>query len=306
MINIYHRAIKQAELRKIDNFQVGSWIEVFDPGEEEIKKIVKMLKVEEDLLIDALDPFEVPRLEQEAGVTYVFTQVPEKRENEIITFPLLIVIGKNFVLTVSKEKFSFLDSIKGLAGNIYTTQKTKFFLQIFSSINYQYNNFLIEINKGLRGIKIRLEKVGNKDIVQFVDFERILNDFISALVPTNSVLQKLLSGKHIAMFEEDKDLVEDLFLDNGQLIEMSKSTLKHVVNIRDAYSNIMTHSLNRIVKILTALTIILTVPTMIFSFFGMNVNLPYASSGFSYLIILGFTLFTSLFIFIIFARNRWL
>jgi magnesium transporter len=95
--------------------------------------------------------------------------------------------------------------------------------------------------------------------------------------------------------------VEDIFLSNGQLIETVRSTLRYVVNIRDAYSNIMTHDLNRVMKILTALTIILTIPTMIFSFYGMNVNLP----DFSYFGISIFTLVVSAFVFLIFLKKRW-
>lgn len=306
MINIYYRSVKEAKAAVIGNFRHGSWIDVCDPAENEIEKIVELFGVDKSLLSDALDQFEVPRLEMENGITYVYTRVPEKRENEIITMPLLIAIGKDFILTLSKGKFNFLEDFINGKKTVYTTEKIQFFLKLFFAVNERYNFFLHDINKRLRTIKIRLERIDTEDIVQFVEFERTLNDFLSALVPTNSVLQKLLIGRHIELYSKDKDLIEDLFLGNGQLIEMSKSTLKNVINIRDTYSNIMTHNLNRTMRILTSLTILLTIPTMIFSFFGMNVNLPYSSHQFSYLAVVCFTLLISLILIILFIKNRWL
>lgn len=300
MIKIYHRAVKN-KLTELENFKVGSWIDVIDPTADEVKRIVEMLKVDESSLNDALDPFEVPRLESFDDVTYVFARAPQVRNSEIVTFPFLVAIGKNFVLTFSRHNFMFLDDIRSGKKPVYTTQKTKFFMQVFASLNASYSSVLIGTNKKIRAIKVRLERIDNKDIIQFVDLEHILNDFLSALLPTNSVLQKLLDGKHIPLYEEDKDLVEDIFLSNGQLIETVRSTLRYVVNIRDAYSNIMTHDLNRVMKILTALTIILTIPTMIFSFYGMNVTLPHSS----YFGVTLFTFIISVFVFLIFLKKRW-
>jgi magnesium transporter len=300
MIKIYHRAVKN-KFTELKDFKVGAWVDVSNPTEDEIKKVIEMLGINESLLHDALDPYEVPRLEADGDVTYVFTRAPQVNKKEIITVPFLVAIGKDFVLTFSRSECNFLNDIRSGKKLVHTTQKTKFFMQVFSSLNLSYSGVLLSVNKQVRAIKVRLEKINNKDIVRFVDFEYILNDFLSALLPTNAVLQKLLDGKHIPLYEEDKDLVEDIFLSNGQLIETVRSTLRYVVNIRDAYSNIMTHDLNRVMKILTALTIILTIPTMIFSFYGMNVNLP----DFSYFGISIFTLVVSAFVFLIFLKKRW-
>lgn len=300
MIKIYHRAVKN-KLNELKEFKVGAWVDVTNPTEDEIQEVIKMLGVDASLLNDALDPYEVPRLEADGDVTYVFTRAPQVNNREIVTVPVLVAIGKSFVLTFSRSECSFLNDIRSGKKLVHTTQKTKFFMQVFSSLNFAYSGVLLGVNKKIRTIKVRLEKINNKDIVQFVDFEYILNDFLSALLPTNSVLQKILDGKHIPLYEEDKDLVEDIFLSNGQLVETVRSTLRYVVNIRDAYSNIMTHDLNRVMKILTALTIILTIPTMIFSFYGMNVTLPHSS----YFGIMIFTLVISVFVFLIFLKKRW-
>jgi len=306
MINIYYRSIKEAKISALERFKVGSWVDVSEPTEEDLENLEKMLGVEESLLKDALDPYEVPRLEQENGMTYVFTRVPERQDKEIVTVPILIVLGENFILTVARKKIDFLERFANGEAEIFTTQKTKFFLEIFSSINRRYNLFLIDIGKGIRRLKIKLEKMTSKDLIYFVDFERTLNDFLSSLIPTGSVLQKILDGRSISLYEEDRDLIEDIFLGNGQMVEMAKSTLRHVVNIRSTYSNIITQDLNRVIKILTSLTILLTIPTMIFSFYGMNVDLPYAGHPYSYGFIILITFAIAFSLLVLFRKNRWL
>ncbi|MEI7620740.1 MAG: magnesium transporter CorA family protein, partial [Candidatus Falkowbacteria bacterium] len=233
-------------------------------------------------------------------------RVPEKVNNNIITVPLLIAVGRDFVLTVSSRKCSLLNDFISGKVDFYTTQKTKFFLQLFFAINEKYNNFLVDMNKRLRNIKVRLERVDAKDLVQFVDFEQVLNDFLSALVPTDSILQKVLTGRYIELYEKDKDLIEDISLGNTQLIEVTKSSLRYAVNIRDTYSNIATHDLNRIMKILTVLTILLTIPNVIFGFFGMNVLIPNMDLSHSYLWIIGSTVVLLITLLFVFIKKKWL
>lgn len=306
MINIYYRAVKETGLKMFDNFKTGSWIDVCEPSDGELDKLVEMLKVERDLLTDALDQFEVPRLESENGITYLFTRVPESNGGGIITVPLLFVIGNNFVMTLSWKKLSLLDDFISGKRCCFTTQKTKFFLEVFAEINRVFGHYINDVNKRLRSIEIRIDKISNKEIIQFVNYERVLNDFISALVPTNAVLKKLLDGRHIPLYEEDKDLVEDLFLNTGELVELSGATIKHAVNIRDAYSQIMNQELNQVMKILTSLTVVLTVPTMIFSFYGMNINLPQAETPLFYIAVALGAFTVSFLLYFIFLRSRWL
>ena len=306
MINIYYRSIREVKTESLEEFRVGSWVDVCDPTEREIEEVCSLLGTEASLLRDALDPYEVPRLEQENGFTYVFTRVPEKEKGETITMPILIVLGDSFIMTVSRVKFGFLDKFRSGSQDFFTTQKIKFFLGIFSTINRQYSISLIDISKRIRGLKIRLERMNSKDLIHFVDFERILNDFLSALIPTASVLKNILDGRSMSLYEEDKDLIEDIFLGNGQMVEMAKSTLRHVVNIRDTYSNIITQELNRVIKMLTSLTVILTVPTMIFSFYGMNIDLPLPEYLRPHWFILVLTAIFVMTLISIFRKNRWL
>lgn len=306
MFSIFYKEKDSQDLSLIDNFKSGAWVSLTEPDEKEIDRAVAMLKVEKSLLTDSLDEYEMPRLEIEDDAMYIYVRVPEKTNGDIITFPLLIVVGENFVLTVSSRKTNLFNKFISGRAKSQPAEKTEFILKIFLALNEKYHFFMIDINRRLRSIKLRLKKIGVQDIIQFVDFEQVLNDFLSSLVPLDSVFKKILSGRHIALKEEEKDLAEDVVLGNIQLIELSKSYLRYAVNIKDTHSNIATHELNRVIKVLTVMTILMTLPNMVFSFFGMNVPLVFASNQYSFVIILFATFsFIGLISWFI-IKKRWL
>lgn len=307
MITIYHKTVKDTTPKVLENFKTGVWIDVIDPNDIELSRLANELSLEHDLLKDALDIYEVPRLEKEDGIVYVFTRVPYQDDNKrVLTIPMLVVLGTNFVLTLSREAVPAIDKLREAKVSFSTTQKTKLFLQIFSEINSAYTSFLTFISRRVRSLSSQIEQITNREISQFVSYEAVLNDFLGALIPTNSILNMLLSRKTIALYEGDVDLVEDLVLGSGQLIELAKSNLKNIVNIREAYATILTNNLNQVLKLLTSLTIILTVPMIISSFYGMNVTLPFADSPFAFVGIISITLGITLALLITFIRNRWL
>lgn len=306
MIAILSKTTKDEKLTTLSKFQPGVWVNLVEPSDEEIEQVVTMLGVDKGLLTDALDIYEMPRFEVEDEIVYIYVRIPEGRNDYMMTRPLLFAIGPNFVLTACSKKCNLLDDYLSGKKELITIQPINFFWQLFFDINTKYNSYLIDINKRLRSVKVRLEKINTKDLVQFVDFEQVLNDFLSAFIPTDSVLQKILTGRYLKIQEEDMDLVEDISLGNKQLIELTKSSLRYTINIRDTYSNIATHNLNRFMKILTVLTILLTIPNVVFGFFGMNVSIVSPESTYAYLFIIGATLVFLLLLLYIFIREKWL
>lgn len=306
MIQIYQKTVKDTKLNKLDSFRAGSWVHVENPEDSEIKRLSKKFSLKKSLLQDAKDPHEVPRMESDRGNLYIYTRIPTGEGNKIETAPLLIIIGENFVMTFSDSKVPFIQQFLKRKLDFSTTQKTNLLLQILFEISHTYSDAVTKISRDVRRAGLRLERIENKDIVKLVASESVLNDFLSALSPMNAILNNLLTGRQIRLYEEDKDLVEDLALASGQLIESCKANLKTIVGVREAYSTIMTNNLNRIIKLLTALTIILTVPTMISSFYGMNVPLPGANSPQAFLWILGGTVGVSAIILAVFNKKDWL
>ncbi len=305
MISIYYRNLRDKQIQELDKYRIGSWIHTEAPTDEDLKYLVEKHNLDESLLKDATDEYEVPRTEVEDGVIYIFSRYPFKRNDQILTSPILFVIQESHVVTVTKEKFPLMDTF--LKRNVFfTTQKTKLFLQLFSLINSSYNSYLHSISRETRTSSYDLERISNKDIALFVRYERVLNDFHLALVRTNAVLNNLMSHNMLRLYEEDRDLLEDLFLNNEQLIQLSKENLKSIVNIRDAYSTIMTHNTNRVIRFFTSVTVILTIPTIIASIYGMNVQLPYQQSPSAFLGIMIIISLISIGLVVMFLMNDWL
>lgn len=304
MIQYYLRSIKDATIQEVEELKPGVWVHAEKPTDEELSSIAKLCELDESLLRDAVDVNEVPRLEVEEGSVYIYTRVPFKGEEP--TMPLLIVVGKNNLVTIAPQAFSFFDKIQAGSVEFVTTQKAKCVVQLFSLIVSLYQNALTRIQKRVRLERVQLERANTQTIIQFLAYENTLNDYLSALVPTSAILNNLLAGKHLHFFEEDQDLVEDLQLAVGQLIESARANLKTIVNVRESYGIIMTTRLNETMRLLTSLTVLFTVPTMITSFFGMNIDLPLAAHPMAWVFILLMTLGGVLLVIWLFWRNRFM
>ncbi len=216
-------------------------------------------------------------MEIKKNVAYIFSRIPEPKESlkQTSTFPVMFGIGKDFLMIVSRKNPDFLISLVDKRKKYFTTQRTKLFLRLFSEIAGMYSDLLNKINKRINYFSLNVGHFKDQDIINFINYEVILNDFINALLPLRHVLTNILGGKTLELYQDDKELVEDLQLNNEQLIERSKSNLTNIVNIRQAHEVISTNRLNRVMKVLTVSTVILALPTMITSFYGMNVRLPF-------------------------------
>jgi magnesium transporter len=308
MVKYYYRNGngKDKEIKELESYRTGSWIYVEDPSKGEIEELVEKFDLEEGHLHDALDEYEVPRLETEGKTKYIFYRFVYSEGSAVETAPILFIINDKFFITLSKEPLPFLKKFLAQSLPFQTKQSTKLLLQLIFQINTTYNTMLNNISKRVRGLSVRLENFKNQDILQFVKFESILNEFMSNLVPNNTVLHQLFTRKNIELDEDDKDLVEDILLSTNQLMEISRSNIKNIVNLREAYSTIMTNNLNRVIKLFTSLTVLLTIPTIISSIYGMNVNLPFDQSPFAFMGIIIIIIAISSALFYLFNKRQWL
>jgi len=148
---------------------------------------------------------------------------------------------------------------------------------IMDQIADQYEVFINNVGRQIQIIRTRLKghDISNQDFVDFVLIEDEVNEFLSAMLPTTAILRRLLLGRHIPLFEQDQDLMEDLLLNTEQSIEGCRSHVKSITNIREAYTTISSNNLNQTIKILTVVTIMITLPNVIFGMYGMNILLPF-------------------------------
>jgi magnesium transporter len=307
MIKYYYKSLRTTRLSEINDYKRGAWTYVEAPSEREIDFLVKKFKLEESILNDALDENEMPRLEKDGDVSYIFVRFALKdKEGELVTMPLLFVFGEEILMTVSLVRLPVLDAFLSGKVEVATTQRAKLVLQILQQISEHYDTYIASINKQIKQIRSRLRghAIGNQDFIDFVTIEDELNEFLSALVPTNATLRRLLLGRYMPLFEEDQDIVEDLLLNNEQSMEACNSNMKSIANIRDAYTSISSNNLNRTIKVLTIVTVMIAIPNLFYSMYGMNIEMPFQHEPWSYGLIVGFTVVLILVAAVIARRKR--
>ena len=187
-------------------------------------------------------------------------------------------------MTVSPVRLPSLATLVQGKIDFATTQRAQLVLQILNLISDHYDTFIAQTSKQIKQIRAHLRRhaIGNQDFIDFVTIEDELNEFLSALVPTNATLRRLLLGRYMPLFEEDQDIVEDLLLNNEQSMEACNSNMKSIANIREAYSSISANNLNRTIKILTIATVMIAIPNLFYSMYGMNINLPFQHHDWSF------------------------
>ncbi|MEM9337039.1 MAG: magnesium transporter CorA family protein [Patescibacteria group bacterium] len=307
MITYYFRTLKDESLKTIDEVRNGVWVHVESPTDEEMETLVGEFGLDDGILEDARDFFEVPRLERSGNATYFFTRYPYEEEKEDTdTAPLLIVMSESFVLTLAQRKVPLFESYIEGKEEVITTQKAKFFIQIMTGVTAAFEKELVRLRRAVHRDRAKLRKIGNREIVRFVNYEHRLNDMVAAVVPTNTWLQQVPNGNYMQLFNDDIELMEDLMIANSQLVDSARSVLKTIQNVRNATEAILTNNLNATIKTLTAITIILTVPTMLSSLYGMNIGLPLSEHPNAFWLLLTFVFMIVSLLVWYFRRKDWI
>ena len=233
--------------------------------------------IDADILTDALDPHEVPRIEYDDGWTYFITRVPDIGDDfNDFTTPIMFATDGKSEVTISRDQLGrlwqpFIEQV-----SVHTSDVSTLFILMMERVCKTYENRVAFINRQMRAVTNDLERLRPKDIATIVDYERKLNDYLDALIPTNTAIEKTLVSKRlIKLTEDDKELVEDLSVDFEQLITRCKSLLRTITNVRDSYRAVMDTRLNETMRVLTVATLSLTIPTMLAGLFGMNVQFPF-------------------------------
>ena len=295
MVKIYNTDLETNQLEEIKEFKKGSWINLVNPSEIEIKKVCESIKIQEDFIRDALDYEEKARIDiEEDDKTILFiVDVPiveRNGENDIYTtMPLgMIVVRDDFFITVSLRKNKIINDFeKRKIKDFQTYKKSKLIFQILYLNSSYYLSYLKMINKETEIAEYVLKNsMKNKELLKLLDLEKSLVYFTTSLKSNEIVMEKTLRGKIIKLYEDDEEILEDAITENRQAIEMSKIYSDILNGTMDAYASIISNNLNGVMKFLTAITIVLAIPTMVSSFWGMNVNIPFQDTRFGFIIMI--------------------
>lgn len=290
-MRIFYNTAKSPQLLELPKPADGSWLHLEAPTEEELEMLAKQYSLELDLLVDGIDPNEAPRIEKDGTSVFIYTRYCLPEAEKMTTAPLLIVHAKGVTITICRQPFTHLEQIIGGQISIVTSKRAQLTLELLQTINSGYKRRIYNAGRRILQSRSRLdrEQITNKDFISFIDIEEDLNDFLLVLEPMSEVLSALLSGKFMKLYEEDRDLIEDLSLGNQELTRLAQSRLSTLRNIREAYSTIMANSLNKVFKLMTSITILMGIFTLITGIYSMNIALPAAHNPNAFWIILGIT-----------------
>ncbi len=282
MITYFKRTIRDKEIKDIPSLEKGCWINVVNPTEQEINYLVDEFRMDKQNLISGLDQNELPRVDFVEGNVYIFVKTITPSLKTLDTY--LIVIAENFILTLSKEEPGFIKNVLDNKIEFITTQKLKCLIRVFSLIDRSFEKSTIDIIKIVNATKIQASRLKEKDVVNLIHQENILNNMVSSYYYTNLLYERIV--KRLQFFKEDKEILEDLMVEANQGFNLCKSSLKTISNIRDYNMIALSNRLNRTITILTIFTIFISIPAAISGIYGMNIRLPFQQDPLAFYYIL--------------------
>ena len=265
-------------VKRVEN---GCWIRLVCPTETELQQVAETHHLPLDFLKAALDEEERPRIDAEDGVVLVVLDIPKVAEIEgiqtLTTLPLGIIISDSLIITVCNSPSAILDEfLAGKVKHFHTAKKTRFLFQIFYRNASSYLHHLRQIERSISRIEVELHRsMKNEELFQMMEMEKSLIYFSTSLKSNEAVLERILRTKPLKMYDDDAEFLEDVIIENKQAMEMSQIYL-HILNgMTQAFATIISNNLGIVMKFLASITIIIAIPTMIASFYGMNVaDLP--------------------------------
>ena len=313
MLKIYKTSAIEKKTKKVKKMTADCWIDLIMPTSDEIDKVANRTGVDKDLIMKLLDTEELPRVEQEDNATLIVIDIPyleSEKEHKYKTYPLgIIITNNNYIITVSVKKTTLLNDFKrNKVKDFRTAKKTRFLIQILLKSSSNYLKALKEINTDIETKEKVLKKTTeNKDLIELLDIEKTLVYFMTSLKANDAVLEKLAKGIILPLYEGDLDLLEDAIIENKQAIEMSGIYKDILSSITDTYATIISNNLNIAMKFLAAATIVLSIPTMISSFLGMNVSLgAFASKDNAFILVLMIAVAISLLVALLLKKKNML
>ncbi len=295
MIEIF-KTLENCKLEEQNEVTKDCWIAMTAPSSQEIKEISRTCHLEEDVLRAALDDEERARIEVEDDYTLIVIDIPaiEKEivgkqvKERYITMPLAIISIKDRIITVCLVDTPVLTHIKsGQMKGFSTHKKTRFILQIFYRAATLFLQNLRSINRQSEMIEDKLHvSQKNKELFELLELQKSLVYFTTSLRSNEGVFEKMLKNEKVKRYPDDEDLLEDVIIENKQAMEMATIYSGILGGMVDTFASVISNNLNIVMKFLATVTIVMSIPTMIASFYGMNVPLPGSSNPYGFYVVL--------------------
>ncbi len=308
MLEVYKTIGNRLETSNIEEDNI--WISLTNPTHDELMNVHDKTGALYDFLSAPLDPEESSRIEVEDDQILIVVNASIQEEDdditEFTTIPIGIIVLENSIITVSLDNLSCLRPFK-IVGNrlVITEKKTRFTLQIMYQMASMFLRDLKSIDKKTDEIEESLYENMEDDLfLDLIKVEKTLVYFRNSLRGNKKVINKLFRTSYLKRYEEDEDLLEDVVIELQQAMEMADTSSSIIRSIRDGIASLMSNKLNVTMRTLAGITIILTIPTMVFSFYGMNVNLGNTQNDYFWLTIIAMTTIITIIVYILMRKRK--
>lgn len=269
-----------------------TWVEMSDPTQESLEIISKKTGIPLHFLLSALDEEESARIDNEDGSVLIVLDVPclsDPKSDVYITQPFIIAYNENYYVTINRFSETLLPNLfKSRQKMTIEPQKAvRLSLNIIYQMSKEFIFYLRKIDAHTKDIEIRLHSsMKNKELFELLDINKTLVYFSTSLSANKAVLMKLLKSAAYVKYDSDFDLMEDTEVEINQAIEMCSIYREILAGMMDAFGTIISNNLNIVMKTLAVITIVISVPTLVASIYGMNVNLPLQKDPFGFYIVM--------------------
>jgi len=286
------------------------WINVVNPSPDEIQSL-KDLGIPQDYLTYPLDRDERARTERENGSILIIVRTPDfqgiSADIPYTTIPLGIIQTEQYIVTVCKQDNDVLhDFCSGRVKGLSTGKRNRFVLRVLLATANRFLACLRDITRQVEALEDELQQsTRNKEVLELLKFEKSLTYFATALKSNELTMERLQRSGLFRAYPDDEDLLDDVLTENQQAIEMTNIESNILSGMMDAFASIISNNLNSIMKFLASITIVLSIPTMVASFYGMNIPLPMENHAQALVIILVISLLLSGTVGIVFYKKDW-
>ena len=314
MMKIYKTFDEQGLFREVSNIEKGCWINLVAPTEQEINTISEAVKISDEFIRYPLDQEERARIDydDDNDLLLIVEDVPidetpdDLDDEEFSTIPLgMIVVKDDFFITVCRRENKIIKDFEACKiKGVYTFKKTRFILQIMYRTATSYLSHLKLINRDTDRTVDKLQlSMRNEELIKLLALQKSLVYFTTSLKANEIVMEKILRGHIIKMYDEDEDILEDAIVENKQAIEMGTIYRDILSGTMDAYASVISNNLNIVMKFLAGITIIFAIPAAIAGLWGMNIAVPFENDPNAFWIVCGITGIITLVAYIIMRKK---
>jgi magnesium transporter len=289
------------------------WVNVVPPfKEEEFVELSEGLEIPVEFLRDSLDIDERPRYELEDNVKFIVIKTPTENNSFndsdafYITIPICIILTHNHIVTVNSFDNGAIKKFLNSFQKRHPDKRNMMVLKIFEKIVQDFLDFVKQINSRRNHYEQSLyDSNSNEDLLNLMRVQKSLTYFVTALRSNEMLMMKLERTNFLALTEDEREILQDLIVDTSQALEMANIYSNILTSTMDAYASIISNNLNNLMKRLTSITIILSLPILVTSIFGMNVDIPYQHSNHAFYIPVVLSLLISIIIGWYFLKKKW-